>query len=236
MGRELFDLERDIHRAARLPVDLRQDLLKVEENLDCRRKPDALCPGQIAVLAAVGAKAIRREVPEVGAGVAFLVATSDGDFMFSQHERTAAVIMQFERVGTVQNDLVLRDGELLHDFCGGIRATDAVHELLPLRCGNASFGGVICEREAKVILGRSIPGAGSVAYDWLRRAMQKYERAERLRPADNDEATLHWNTCARIIMGNPSIKWEEEDDTPLQLESLPSAAEFHELNGPAVAS
>ena len=80
------------------------------------------------------------------------------------------------------------------------------------------FSGVICEREAKVILGRSIPGVGSVAYGWLQRAMEKYERAEQLRPAGNDEATLRWNTCARIIMGNPSIKGDDDDDTPLQLE------------------
>ncbi len=29
-----------------------------------------------------------------------------------------------------------------------------------------------------------------------------FEKAEALRPARNDDALLHWNTCARIIMGN----------------------------------
>ena len=120
-----------------------------------------------------------------------------------------------------QRALVILVLALTDQFEGSAKCLPAARELLgqlQSEYEREYYSGVICEREAKVILGRSIPGSGSVAYEWLRRAMEKYEQAERLRPADNDEATLRWNTCARIIMGNPAIKWEEDDDTPLQLE------------------
>ena len=110
---------------------------------------------------------------------------------------------------------------LTDQFEGSSKCLPAARELLAQLQSEYEreyYSGVICEREAKVILGRSIPGSGSVAYEWLRRAMEKYERAEQLRTAGNDEATLRWNTCARIIMNNPSIKREDSDDTPLQLE------------------
>lgn len=61
------------------------------------------------------------------------------------------------------------------------------------------YEGIIYERHAKALLGRGAPGAGAMAYDWFRKAMTLYERAEALRPAGNDEAILRWNTCARIL-------------------------------------
>lgn len=63
----------------------------------------------------------------------------------------------------------------------------------------AYYEGVVWERRAKAYLRGGTPGAGEAAYDWLRRAMELYERAEALRPAGNDEAILRWNTCARIL-------------------------------------
>jgi len=73
----------------------------------------------------------------------------------------------------------------------------------------AYYSGIICERKAKVILARSGPGSGAVTYDWLRRAMEWYEKAEALQPPGNDEAVLRWNTCARIIMQDESLRPEE---------------------------
>ncbi len=61
------------------------------------------------------------------------------------------------------------------------------------------YEGIIYERHAKAVLGRDAPGAGSMAYEWFRKAMALYERAEALRPPGNDEAILRWNTCARIL-------------------------------------
>ena len=80
------------------------------------------------------------------------------------------------------------------------------------------YAGIIYERRAKSIRFRASPGWGSVAYDWFRRAMESYERAEKLSPERNDDAILRWNTCARIIMENPGVKPEEYESRPVELE------------------
>jgi hypothetical protein len=47
--------------------------------------------------------------------------------------------------------------------------------------------------------------------------MSWFEKAEALRPARNDDALLHWNTCARIIMGNHlTARPEERVELPLE--------------------
>jgi hypothetical protein len=66
----------------------------------------------------------------------------------------------------------------------------------------AYYAGIICERRAKAQLSQGHPGSGHDAYELLGEAMAWYEKAETLRPAKNDDALLHWNTCARLIMAN----------------------------------
>ena len=66
----------------------------------------------------------------------------------------------------------------------------------------AYYAGIICERRAKAQLERGTPGGGFEAYEFLREAMEWYEKAETLRRLGNDDALLRWNACARIIMGN----------------------------------
>ena len=75
-------------------------------------------------------------------------------------------------------------------------------DLLPRLHGEyerAYYAGIIYERKARAQLDQEIPGAKFVAYELLREAMFWYERAEALRPPDNDDATLRWNACARTI-------------------------------------
>jgi hypothetical protein len=72
------------------------------------------------------------------------------------------------------------------------------------------YAGIICERRAKAQLQQGHPGSGHDAYELLREAMAWYENAETLRPARNDDALLHWNTCARLIMGNQLTPRAEE--------------------------
>ena len=66
----------------------------------------------------------------------------------------------------------------------------------------AYYAGLICERQAKARLQHGGPGVTYDAYEWLRDAMEHFEKAEALRPAGNDDAILRWNACARIIMRN----------------------------------
>jgi hypothetical protein len=78
-------------------------------------------------------------------------------------------------------------------------------EILPRLAGHyerAYFAGIICERRAKAQLRQDHPGAGHDAYEFLVEAMEWFEKAEGIRPPGNDDALLHWNTCARIIMRN----------------------------------
>ncbi len=72
----------------------------------------------------------------------------------------------------------------------------------------AYYSGVICERWAKALLARGIPG-----YDWFREAMVWYEKAEPLSPEGNDDAILRWNTCARIIMRHAEYRPQPDDMT-----------------------
>ena len=61
------------------------------------------------------------------------------------------------------------------------------------------YAGIICERRARALLHRGALGSADVAAEWFRQAMAWYEKAERMRPAGNDEAILRWNTCVRML-------------------------------------
>lgn len=74
----------------------------------------------------------------------------------------------------------------------------------------AYYAGIICERRVKAQLYRGGPGCSLGAYEGLREAMAWYEKAEKLRPAGNDDALLRWNACARIIMSNGLTPRTEE--------------------------
>ncbi len=81
----------------------------------------------------------------------------------------------------------------------------------------AYYAGLVSERRAKAQLRQSGPGSGFAAYQLLREAMERYEKAEAIRPAGNDDALLRWNACARMIMGNKLTPQQEEKlDLPLE--------------------
>lgn len=83
----------------------------------------------------------------------------------------------------------------------------------------AYYSGIVFERRAKAFLRHATPGGGPLAYEWLREAMACYEKAETLRPPNNDDALLRWNACARLIMSNPHLApASEEPVEPLLLE------------------
>ena len=63
----------------------------------------------------------------------------------------------------------------------------------------AYYTGIIWERRAKAQLQRGAPNCGPRAFEWLREAMNWFEKAEAIRPAGNDDAVLRWNTCVRFL-------------------------------------
>src|SRR5262249_13777825 len=83
----------------------------------------------------------------------------------------------------------------------------------------AYYTGLIHERRAKAQLRQEVPGSGPLIYDWLRQAMECYERAEAIRPGGNDDAILRGNACARLIRNNRRLAPRVEHDVePLLLE------------------
>ena len=72
------------------------------------------------------------------------------------------------------------------------------------------YRGIICERQGKSTLNKGIWDGSFIAYEWLRDAMDNYEKAEAIRPPGNDDSILRWNTCARMIMHH---KLEAKNET-----------------------
>ena len=100
-------------------------------------------------------------------------------------------------------------------------AVQAARDLLPRlhsEYDRTYYAGIICERRAKVWLHQGAQGCEVAAHDWFREAMTWYERAQPLRPHENDDATLRWNTCARILMRNPRLMPQREERIELPLE------------------
>ena len=109
--------------------------------------------------------------------------------------------------------MILALSDLFRD--GLANVTEEARELVGRLEGEyerAYYNGILCERRAKAIFqGRGI-GSGPVAYEGLREAMELYEKAEALSPADNDDALLRWNTCARFIMQHHELHAAPKDD------------------------
>jgi hypothetical protein len=80
------------------------------------------------------------------------------------------------------------------------------------------YAGILCERRGSAYLSHGGHGRGNMAYEWLEKAMTFYEQAEALRPAENDDAILRWNTCARIIMKHHLMAPAAEAFEPVLLE------------------
>ncbi len=61
----------------------------------------------------------------------------------------------------------------------------------------AYYEGMIHERWAKAQTARHVPD--HVVTGWYLHAMHCFERAEAVAPADNPDAILRWNACARVL-------------------------------------
>jgi tetratricopeptide (TPR) repeat protein len=100
------------------------------------------------------------------------------------------------------------------------RSDDAAHcyaqarELLPRLRGDYErcyYTGLIFERRGSAQIDRGGPGGLRNSYACLRQAMDWYEQAEALRPPDNDDAVLRWNTCVRMLAKHHLVPASEEE-------------------------
>ncbi len=100
--------------------------------------------------------------------------------------------------------------DFAHHHGQAARARELVAQL-PTEYERWYYGGLVAERRARALLEQAGPGAHDGA-KWLHEAMQAYERAEALRPPDNDEALLRWNACARLFNAQPSLLASVEEE------------------------
>ena len=105
-------------------------------------------------------------------------------------------------------------------FLQGVRPSSAreVLTLLHDPYDRAYYSGLICEREASATMRRGSPFAGYEAYESLREAMNWYEKAEAMRPPGHDDAILRWNTCARMLMRDPTLRHRPTEEMEVLLD------------------
>lgn len=95
---------------------------------------------------------------------------------------------------------------------GGVQEARKVLQQLSDPYEQAYYAGIIDERWGKVQLETGIPG--HVGYDWLRDAMNWYDRAEELSATGNEDAILRWNACARLLNQAHSLSSSLEEIRP----------------------
>ncbi len=88
------------------------------------------------------------------------------------------------------------------------RARDTAEQLSD-PYAKAYYSGLVCERWAKAVLRRAVPGAGELAYGWIEKAMALYAEAEKIRPVGDDDAILRWNSCVRLIQSDARLQPHE---------------------------
>src|SRR5262245_24137898 len=79
------------------------------------------------------------------------------------------------------------------------------------------YEGLIHERRGHAWLGQGGPGSRDAVWEHLMDAMELYDKAHEIRPAHNDDTTLRWNTCVRLIQQHRlRAPTKSESDVPLE--------------------
>ena len=103
-------------------------------------------------------------------------------------------------IAAIQNMLLAITDQFGNSALADVTAAKKLLVKLPDEYEQQYYGGLICERQGKSVLNKRMPDSNFVAYEWLRDAMDHYEKAEAIRPPGKDDSILRWNTCARLIM------------------------------------
>jgi hypothetical protein len=130
--------------------------------------------------------------------------------MLNEPEQAESICEDVLRVDPANQDALRTLILALTDRFAGPRpaSPDQARSLLLRLAGEYEreyYAGIIWEREGIAWLRSDKPRGGAAAHECLTRAMACFERAERLKPPANDDAVLRWNSCARMIAGNPDV-------------------------------
>ena len=98
-----------------------------------------------------------------------------------------------------------------------VKSIEEAIEKLQSRYQQFYYTGLLHERRARFMLTQSM--ARVFAYDYFIEALQFYQKAEKIRPEHNDEATLRWNSCIRTIEKENLKPRPDSKDARLDMES-----------------
>jgi hypothetical protein len=113
--------------------------------------------------------------------------------------------------------LALTD-QIGHDPQAFGKALDTI-ECLQTPYDRAYYAGIAWERRAKARHRGGGQGSLHYVYEWVVKAMDLFEKAEPLRPPDNDDALLRWNACVRYLCRHKNLSQSAEEATePIVLE------------------
>lgn len=79
------------------------------------------------------------------------------------------------------------------------------------------YTGLLNERRARFLI--SQPMSHSFSYDYFIEALQNYQQASEIKPENNDEAILRWNSCIRIIEQEKLKPRLDSEDVLVDMES-----------------
>jgi len=79
----------------------------------------------------------------------------------------------------------------------------------------AYYAALIHERRARAAIDA---GRATMAYEWLRAALEGFDRAIALRPAGNDDAVLRWNACVRALARVPAPREADHAESAIMSE------------------
>ena len=85
------------------------------------------------------------------------------------------------------------------DLLPNVRRAQALLDRLDGEYARYYYTGIITERWAKALMANDVVCKDRRVHDQLKEAMDWYEKAEAVRPPDNDDSILRWNACARIV-------------------------------------
>ncbi len=107
--------------------------------------------------------------------------------------------------------LILALTDQIHQDTGAFsRAVSAISDL-ETAYDSAYYSGIAWERRAKAAHGAGAHGSGGYVYNWLVKALNLFQEAERLRPSGNDDAILRWNACVRYLDCHKELQPEAEE-------------------------
>ena len=112
-----------------------------------------------------------------------------------------------------QNALRLLGLAITDQFNGGpsdrYAEADRIFHALSNEYERAYYSGILHERKAKAQLRAGRPP--HTVRPSFETALKCFEEAERIRPADNDDAILRWNRCVRLLQSRGS-QWNKDMD------------------------